>query len=275
MRAGWRFVLSLIVAIVITIVSTLAADAAAHNHLRGFALVYGTLSAFLLIMVFSALLLMADRVEHPLRRLGFPPIHRARDLAAGCGFGALMISVAVAGIAVSGKLSFHVATNVTVVALVGAEFLVLAVNALSEELMFRSYPLLTLMEAGSAGVAIGITSVLFGVAHLGNPHTSVLAIVNTILVGALLGVARVRSHALWLPWGIHFGWNFALGVGYGLPVSGLNDFAVAAQAQASGPTWLTGGPYGIEGGALGTIAIVAGFIPVLLWTRQATAGPPS
>ena len=274
LRAGWRFVLGLMVAAFATMVSTWAAEAAAHNHFRGFAFVYGALSSFLLIMAFCALLASADRAEHPVRHLGFPREHWLRDWLAGAGTGTLMIAVAVTGIAIIGKLSFRWTFNWDIAALLLVEVVVIAVNALSEELMFRSYPLQTLVDGGSVVFGVVVTSALFGSAHLGNPHSSAFAIVNTIFVGALLAIGRVRSRALWFPWGIHFGWNLALGVLFGLPVSGLNEFAVAVHGRAGGPSWLTGGAYGIEGGALGTLAIAAGFLPVLLWTSSRRAPLP-
>jgi hypothetical protein len=71
-----------------------------------------------------------------------------------------------------------------------------------------------------------------------------------------------------MPWGIHFGWNTVLGLVFGLPVSGLTDFSVIVKSRALGPKWLTGGAYGIEGGALGTIVIVLGLLPMLWFTRN-------
>jgi len=70
-----------------------------------------------------------------------------------------------------------------------------------------------------------------------------------------------------------------LAVGYGLSVSGF-DTDGPVDGFAAGPEWLTGGAYGIEGGASGSIAIVVGF-GVLLWLVRrsgligAPAPPPS
>ena len=96
--------------------------------------------------------------------------------------------------------------------------------------------------------------------------------VNTCAIGALLCTAYLRTGALWMSWGIHFSWNTALGLVFGLPVSGLTDFAVILKTRATGPRWVTGGAYGIEGSVVGTIVILLGFIPVILLTRKCARG---
>ena len=68
--------------------------------------------------------------------------------------------------------------------------------------------------------------------------------------------------ALWLSWGIHFGWNATLGLGLGLPVSGFRYFNLWIYTQAYGPKWLTGDYYGVEAAATGTIAILVGILVV-------------
>ena len=119
---------------------------------------------------------------------------------------------------------------------VGAVLIVLLVGALAEELMFRGYPFQHLEEGIGAVGAIVVFSVMFGAVHLSNPGASIWGLINTILIGILLSVAYLRTRALWLPWGIHFGWNFALGFLFGLPVSGLRIFNVVVRTSVTGPT---------------------------------------
>jgi hypothetical protein len=100
------------------------------------------------------------------------------------------------------------------------------------------------------------------VLHLLNPAAGRWGIANTILIGILLSVAYLRTRALWLPWGIHFGWNTTLGFLFGLPVSGFRFFNVVRHTDATGPTWLTGGSYGVEASATGTVVIALGLLLV-------------
>jgi hypothetical protein len=160
-------------------------------------------------------------------------------------------------------------------ALLVVEVFILATGAMAEELMFRGYPFQRILEGAGPAVAIFVLSVFFGIAHRWNPHAKDVALwsfFNTIFVGVLLAFAYLRVRNLWLPWGVHFGWNATLGVLFGLPVSGLNDFSVLVHGKATGLLLLTGGPYGIEGGLAGTLAILVGFVPLYWFTRRRASG---
>lgn len=270
LRAGWRFLLGVIVAILANILAGDVAEAVVGNRLRLLDLVYRPLTAVLLLAGFSLLLVLADRVHgNPLAAMGLGRRRWLPQFALGCAVAVGMICVAVAGIAVGGHLSFSIATpNARTAELVLIELTILVTGALLEELMFRGYPFQRLVEGVGPAGAVMIVSALFGLVHLQNPHSSAFAVVNTILIGVLLSVSYLRTRALWLPWGMHFAWNTALGMGFGLPVSGLNQFAVVVKGNAQGPAWLTGGAYGIEASALGTLVILLGFVPVLLLTRR-------
>ena len=53
-------------------------------------------------------------------------------------------------------------------------------------------------------------------------------------------------------------WNWFQGAIFGVEVSGIKEFTVAPLFQEidSGPAWLTGANYGIEGGIVCTAALV-------------------
>ena len=146
--------------------------------------------------------------------------------------------------------------------------------ALGEEALFRGYPLQTLTRAHLVWLAILITSLLFGAAHLGNPNVVAgITFTNTALAGVWLTVAYLRTRSLWFPLGVHWSWNWALGSVFGLPVSGLklssNPLMVAVDR---GPAWLTGGDYGIEGGIACTVALIISTL--FIWrTRLVSATP--
>ncbi|MGH9523448.1 MAG: lysostaphin resistance A-like protein [Terriglobales bacterium] len=268
LRLAWRIVLAIVLTILVNLLALGIAEAAGRSE-RSVDFVYRPTAALLLIAVYSAMLLFADRVHgNPLTALGLGRLHRGRLALGGMALGALMVGFAVAGTAVAGTVHWTVHFNGDAVGLIAVELFILMTGAMTEELMFRGYPFQRLVEAAGSTVAVVLMSALFGLAHLGNPHSSFWAVTNTILVGVLLSLAYLRTRSLWLPWGIHFGWNFALGLGFGLPVSGLTEFAVAVHGYSTGPIWLTGGAYGVEGGALGTGAILLGFIPLVWFTRR-------
>jgi membrane protease YdiL (CAAX protease family) len=129
----------------------------------------------------------------------------------------------------------------------------------AEEILFRGYPLQTLTRAGLAWLGVFLTSVPFAAAHLRNPNAVPgFTFINTALAGVWLAVAYLRTRSLWLPFGLHWSWNWAQASLLGLPVSGIEHIAPAPLLKAinAGPDWLTGGAYGIEGGAACTIALL-------------------
>jgi membrane protease YdiL (CAAX protease family) len=68
----------------------------------------------------------------------------------------------------------------------------------------------------------------------------------------------MKTRSLWLPFGVHFAWNFSQTTLFGLPTSGMLDDAHALFNTArSGPAWIGGGEFGPEGGLLATIALLA------------------
>ncbi len=142
--------------------------------------------------------------------------------------------------------------------------LILMFAAIGEELMFRGYGFQRLIEAFGPAASILILSVLFAVMHRNNPGASATGLANTVVVGILLALAYLRTKQLWLPIGIHWGWNLAEAA-WGFPVSGIKIEGMPLVAVASGHPLLTGGDYGPEASLVGTFVIVAG-IAGLLWS---------
>jgi len=137
-----------------------------------------------------------------------------------------------------------------------------------EELMFRGYGWQRLADSLGLVTASLISSLLFGLAHAGNPRSTLLSITNTILAGVLMCVVRARSQALWMPLGLHFGWNLSLGVVFQYPVSGYQFSGVSSAAFSSAPDWLTGGPYGLEGSLILTAVAALAILVLSLCPRN-------
>ena len=139
---------------------------------------------------------------------------------------------------------------------------VLLFGAAGEEMLFRGYAFQILIEKLGPFATILPVAVLFGLGHARNPSASQFGILNTILWGILLGCAFVRSRDLWLPIGLHFGWNAVLPL-FGVNLSGLTIEVTRYTYQWDlGPLW-SGGNYGPEGGLLTTITAIALFF--VLW----------
>lgn len=270
LRAGWRALLGFLVAYLASWLAVEVAMMLPAGHPRLFEAVYRPAAMVLLLGGFSLLLLVADGVEgSPLAAMGLDSGRkRWRQAVLGVILGAAMIGLAVPELAVWAGLSFRVEANGHTGLLAAVELYILATGAMAEEVAFRGYPFQRLIEGVGPVLAVAIMSALFAAVHLYNPGASIWGFINTIGVGILLSLAYLRTRSLWLPWGIHFGWNATLGLLLGLPVSGVMDFAVLVKGNAHGPRWLTGGAYGLEASALGSLAIALGCAAVVLVTRD-------
>ncbi len=134
--------------------------------------------------------------------------------------------------------------------------LVLLFGAVGEEMLFRGYAFQVLVHAIGPFATILPMGVVFGLAHSRNQNFTALALLNTILWGVVLGYAFLRSGDLWLPIGLHFGWNWTLPL-FGANLSGFTmDITGYALQWKIGPLW-SGGAYGPEGGLLTSAIIVA------------------
>jgi hypothetical protein len=150
-----------------------------------------------------------------------------------------------------------------------ASLLLFVFAAAAEEMLFRGYPLQTLTRANLAWLGVLLTSVPFAAVHLNNPHAVPgFTFVNTALAGVWLAVAYLRTRSLWLPLALHWSWNWAQASLLGFPVSGIERIAPAPLLQAinAGPDWLTGGAYGIEGGAACTVALLISTL--VIWSTK-------
>jgi hypothetical protein len=142
------------------------------------------------------------------------------------------------------------------------------VAALAEEVAFRGYPFRRIIDAIGPVAATLVVSSLFGLAHLFNPDSTWISVLITTLAGILFCIAWLRTHGLWLAWGLHFAWNASMGVLFGLPVSGIGDFSSVIQTHALGRRWITGGAYGPEAAFFTLFALCVAIIVLVLLTRE-------
>jgi len=278
LRPSWRFWLGVVVFILANVGAAVLASRLPREYAE---LLYRSLATLLMLAGFSGMLHLLDRERgRLLAKMGLGldgPWFR--EALVGTALGAVMVALAVGAIAAVGSVEFRwIGGGRPLAVLLGAvalQFLVLAVAAMLEEVAFRGYPFQRLVEALGPVLALLILNGFFGAVHLGNPHASFWGFLNTVAIGIVLGIAYLRTRALWLPWGIHFGWNAMLGVAFGLPVSGTNQFQTVIAGTAQGPLWLTGGGYGIEASVTGAVVILIGLAGVLAVTPHPPTPPPA
>ena len=280
LRSGWRLAIFAVAFLICTQLSQAllfwGLAVALHRSVLelarsnwGFAAGHGSIliSATLVGWACGALL-----EELPFRALGCAP-HRGWLKSLGLGsvlgaatlFLAALLATATRGI----HFRFDPAGPRSIGETLALSAVVFVFAAAAEEILFRGYPLQTLTRANLAWLGMLLTSVPFAAVHLNNPHAVPgFTFVNTALAGVWLAVAYLRTRSLWLPLALHWSWNWAQASLLGLPVSGIERIAPAPllQAMNAGPDWLTGGAYGIEGGAACTVALLISTL--LIWRTK-------
>jgi membrane protease YdiL (CAAX protease family) len=138
----------------------------------------------------------------------------------------------------------------------------LVCGAMGEELLFHGFGFQVLLKRFGTFTTILPVGVLFGLLHADNPHASKLGIANTMAFGILFGIAFLRSHDLWLPIGLHFGWNFTLPM-FGVNLSGITIKPTGFEILWKAGSLWSGGDYGPEASILTSAVLL--FLAVYLW----------
>ncbi|MEO8636051.1 MAG: CPBP family intramembrane glutamic endopeptidase [Gemmatimonadales bacterium] len=195
---------------------------------------------------------------------------RGMGLGLLLGAGAAAFALALSLVAGGARFLPDGGTLPDYLAQVGRTGLLLAPAALLEEVMFRGVAQVVLARALGRVAAVLVLSVLFAMAHLANPNSSALGLVNIALAGVFLGLTFYAPGGIWSAWGAHLGWNAALAAS-DAPVSGMPFQIPLIDYAPGGPIWLTGGSFGPEGGLLATVAIVLATATAWRWARKELA----
>ncbi len=185
-----------------------------------------------------------------------------RDLLYGVGLTGLIMGLIFLAEGAFGWLrirGFAWDTNTVgqVLGMVGNALLLWALVAWNEELLFRGYLLTNLRDGMGTTWAVVLSSLLFAVAHGGNPHMGWPALLGLVLAGFFLADGWLTTGRLWLPIGLHLGWNLFEGTVFGFPVSGL-ALPRLIVTDIQGPPLITGGAFGPEAGLILVPALAFG-----------------
>ncbi len=287
LRSGLRFIAFLISYFFVAyflLISVLAILAALPVGLNQTSLLYFIVpfAIFSAVAIFFGWLYGKIFEDLPFRALGcWFTKNWLKDLILGLIIGAVSLSLAALIAFAFGGLSFKfndTAGSSPILLTLSVTFIIFIVAAVSEEALFRGYLLQTMTRSKLFWVGALLTSFLFATAHKNNPGATNLSWFNTFLAGIWFAIAYWKTRNLWLPFGIHLAWNWFQGSIFGINVSGLGELATAPLMKAtdSGPVWLTGGDYGIEGGIACTIALIFStaliyFLPILKPTEEMLA----
>jgi membrane protease YdiL (CAAX protease family) len=181
-----------------------------------------------------------------------------RLLLKGAAFGGLSI-----GLASLTLLGFHQLQIVRNVSgswwqAAGQSTAVLLPAAFAEELLLRGYIFFILRRAAGWKFALIATSVVFGFIHAWNPGADAESVLAVIVAGFFLAVILLATRSLYAAGAAHFLWNWVMAVALHIEVSGLASPSPDYRTVETGPDWLTGGPWGPEGGLAAVAAMFVG-----------------
>jgi membrane protease YdiL (CAAX protease family) len=266
-RAPWRILLFIVVWILTSVVvmGLLGRALGTADRLTG---VEGT--AISLGMVISLLLTHVVMLRLDRRPFAYVwldrPAASPRAMAIGFAVGAAPIAAASLLLVAIGWLDIVPSTPGSWTRVALQVSLALLPAAFYEELLSRGYIFAALGEWLGMPVAIALTSIAFGLLHLGNPGANAMSITTVILAGVFLAATLVVTGSLYATWMAHWAWNWVMAVPFHVAVSGLPLARPDYQTVDDGPDWITGGPWGPEGGAGAAAAMIGGL--VFLYMRR-------
>jgi membrane protease YdiL (CAAX protease family) len=130
-------------------------------------------------------------------------------------------------------------------------------GAFLQVLLFRVILFRMLEEILGTWLAILLVAAIFGLVHMGNDNATVWSGIAVVAEDIFMIAPFVLTRRLWMAWGIHWSWNFTQDGIFGMPNSGITDLPSWINASVDGPTWLTGGSFGIEASFLVVIISIA------------------
>jgi membrane protease YdiL (CAAX protease family) len=206
----------------------------------------------------------------PVRRLiGLPRRPTSgREWATGVAIGWGVLLVAILPQVLAGALRIRIWLDARSLYLLLLNLLTVAILALALEVGFRGLAFRQLIEAIGPVWATVVIALLSAVAGSFARESTLLALIAGSVFGALLCLAWLRTHGLWLGWGLHFAWIASLGLLFGLPVNGIDNLASVIETRAIGRSWLTGGIFGIEAAPWTLVPFVVAVAVVFLVSRD-------
>ncbi len=186
--------------------------------------------------------------------------------------GVVLFSTVVAVVALAGDVTVTAGTAPVTALVFSFGFSMCA--AIIEEVVFRGILFRILNESWGTGLAIAATAAFFGGAHGMNENATMMSNVAIALeAGVLLAAVYLLTGRLWMVVGLHAAWNFTQGGVFGLAVSG-NEATGWLSTTVVGPTWLSGGAFGLEASVIAVLLCLLVAVAVLVTALKRGMGVP-
>ena len=224
---------------------------------------------FLLLVGYAGMGFMLDRQQHAIGAQGLP-LRRGWLGEAGMGVatGWAIAVVCVVPLTLAGGIAIVLITQPSSWAWLVADVAFFALAAMAEEIAFRGYAFQCFARAlGPVGASVGF-AVFYAIVQSAAPGSNRLSEAVSIALGLVLSAAYVRTRALWVSWGLNFGWKASRPLLFGLAVSGVNSHSPVVQGNPMGPFWLTGGGFGLDGTWTALVVLLLALPVVFRITRD-------
>ncbi|HTB97971.1 MAG TPA: CPBP family intramembrane glutamic endopeptidase [Terracidiphilus sp.] len=228
-------------------------------------------AAFLLFLIlgFAGFGALFDRQKNPISGQGLP-------LRAGWT-GEAGIGLAVGwGTAVACVVPLTLIGGIAIVLTTGhaawiwllIDMLFFALMAMAEEVAFRGYGMQRFaVVVGPIGASLGYAA-FYGVVQALLPGANRLSVVVAVIFSLVLSTAYWRTKALWVSWGLNFGWKASRALVFGLAVSGVTNHSPVVEGDPMGPFWLTGGGFGVDGSWTALVVLLLAWMVVYRATSE-------
>lgn len=232
-------------------------------------LVEQAMLVFLLLLGYATMGFWMDRQSRPMSAQGLPRREGwLREAGLGLSVGWAIALVCVVPLVIIGGIA--IVLNLQAAAwrwlIVDAAFF--ALMALAEEIAFRGYGFQRFEVAvGPIGASLGFAA-FYAIIQAILPGASRTSVAVAFVFSLVLSMAYVRTRALWVSWGLNFGWKASRALVFGLAVSGVSNHSPVVQGDPMGPFWLTGGGFGLDGTWVPFFVFVAAMPVVYRITRE-------
>jgi uncharacterized protein len=218
---------------------------------------------FLLLLGYAGLGFTLNRQMHPIREQGLPqrPGFMA-EAGLGLAVGWAAAAVCVLVMAIFGGIAVGLSWSLSSWGWFAINLVYFALLCLGEEVTFRGYAFQRFARAtGSAGALFGF-ALLYAFLQSMIPGATRTTSVVSFVFAIVLSIAYLRTRALWVSWGLNFGWKTSRAVVFGLAVNGDSSHSSVVQGDPTGSFWLTGGGFGLESSWFAFLVMLA-LIPVI------------
>jgi membrane protease YdiL (CAAX protease family) len=245
------------------------ARSVAHRSAAGLAtdawmpLVEQGMLLFLLVLGYAAFGLLLDRQKHPISEQGLPRRSGwTREAGIGLAVGWAAAVICVLPLMVAGGIAIVLVLQPSAWGWLVADAVFFAVAAMVEEVVFRGYGFQRFAEAvGPVGASLGF-AIFYAIVQALQPGSNHASLAVSVVFALVLSMAYLRTKALWLSWGLNFGWKASRALIFGLTVSGVSSHSSVVEGNPMGPFWITGGGYGLDGSWL-TLFVLLAMLPLV------------